>query len=139
MKSQANGPCKKCGADEWYRQKNGTRMCKPCQRARVRAGRARRDGPEKLWTRARDRARAAGLPFDITVDDVRAVYSDRCPVTNVRWGPGPLAASLDRLRPSRGYVKGNIAVLSLRANMVKSDADSKLVLALYRWMRRKGL
>lgn len=116
-------------------------MCKVCQRIRVKRRRDElsKDRAYRLWQWARDRAKATGVPFDITVDDVRAVFPERCPVTNQPWGKGRTASSLDRLRPARGYVKGNIAVISRRVNTIKSDADSKTILQLYRWLRRKGL
>ncbi len=33
-----------------------------------------------------------------------------------------LRPTLDRIIPSRGYVRGNIAVISFRANFLKRDA-----------------
>jgi hypothetical protein len=44
----------------------------------------------------------------------------------------PNSPSIDRIDPERGYVKGNIKIISFRANQIKSDAshqELKLVAA----------
>jgi hypothetical protein len=48
----------------------------------------------------------------------------------------PCAASLDRLDSSRGYVRGNVAVISWRANVLKGDATLEELEQLVAWMRR---
>jgi len=50
-----------------------------------------------------------------------------CPILGIPLIPGigaqsPNSPSLDRIIPSLGYVKGNIAVISYRANAMKNDA-----------------
>lgn len=113
------------------------------------AGVARRPGFTKINTpalRARklmlSRARLAserlGLPFNIELTDI--VIPNVCPVFGIalRFTPGEGrndgSPSLDRLVPANGYVKGNIWVISLRANRIKNDASlaelQSLVLAL---------
>lgn len=79
---------------------------------------------------ARKRAVALGLPFDITPDDI--VIPDVCPVLGLTLGSGgrETSASLDRVIPSKGYVKGNITVISFRANRVKSDATEQELVAV---------
>lgn len=81
-----------------------------------------------MLVRARSRAKAKGVPFDISVDDI--TIPKRCPVLNL-----PLRVSdgyaddhspeLDRIVPSRGYVRGNVIVVSRRANRIKNDATVK--------------
>lgn len=81
-----------------------------------------------MFNNARIRARAKGLPFSITKDDI--VIPAVCPVLGVAFalpvmdqkGPGPYSPSLDRLRPELGYVPGNIRVISYRANRIRNDA-----------------
>jgi hypothetical protein len=79
-----------------------------------------------LWRQARRRALLKGIPFDLTEDDV--VIPERCPVLGIPLGfDGGLSErgsspSLDRIDPSRGYVRGNVLVISFRANQIKSDA-----------------
>lgn len=104
---------------------------------------ARYNKPYVMWRRIRQRSLAAGIPFDLTVADVRAAFKKagpRCPVLGVKWTTtGRYARSLDRLIPYLGYVRGNIAVISMRANQIKTDARAHEVESVARWMRAKGL
>lgn len=43
--------------------------------------------------------------------------------------------SLDKFIPEKGYVRGNVAIISHRANVMKSNATVQEVEALFRWMR----
>lgn len=88
-----------------------------------------------LWRQAARRARERHLAFSISVADVQAVFADCCPVFGTAWGAGRLAPSIDRLIPDRGYVPGNIVVISCRANTMKHDATAEEVEQLARWMR----
>lgn len=81
-----------------------------------------------LWSNAKKRAREQGLIFDIEPSDIQ--IPEKCPVleipiclTNTRvQGNSP---SIDRIDPNRGYVKGNVRVISFRANTLKSDATKQ--------------
>jgi len=92
-----------------------------------------------MFDAARSRAAKQGTRFTITVEDVRRAWRARCPVFGWTWGKGPRAPSLDRLRPELGYVPGNIAVMSMRANQIKSDAGARDVERVAKWMRLQGL
>lgn len=50
----------------------------------------------------------------------------------------PNAYSLDRIDNKQGYVRGNIVVMSYRANRLKNDATEKDLEALLNWMRGAG-
>ena len=75
-----------------------------------------------LITQARARAKKRGLPCTITKEDL--VVPERCPTLRILLNQGDLqsAYSLDRVRPSLGYVPGNVRVISFRANSIKRDA-----------------
>jgi hypothetical protein len=47
--------------------------------------------------------------------------------------------TLDRLIPKRGYARGNIAVISMKANRAKSNCTAAQIELLAAWMRRNGL
>lgn len=78
---------------------------------------------------ARDRAKKVGLPFDIDADYLEQIFpSDwKCPALGIpmAWG-GDIqnSPSVDRVKPHLGYVRGNIAIISQRANRIKADATS---------------
>lgn len=76
---------------------------------------------------AKARAKAAEIPFVLTVEDI--VIPSHCPILGLplfqmlgRRGGGDNSPSLDRVIPERGYVPGNIIVISNRANRLKNDA-----------------
>lgn len=84
-----------------------------------------------LVHQARRRAKRKGIPFGITETDLLPLPT-HCPVLGMKltYGPGRgrklydngAAASLDRIHNDRGYVNGNVIVISLRANLLKGQA-----------------
>lgn len=78
--------------------------------------------PEKaLLVAAKYRAKRQGAKFDIDADDIR--IPDLCPILGVPLRANTRhAPSVDRIRPDGGYVRGNIQVISRKANAMKSDA-----------------
>lgn len=74
---------------------------------------------------ARKRAGKDKLPFDLELSDI--VIPEFCPVLGIKLEIGrenkDSSPSLDKIIPEKGYVKGNIAVISLRANRLKSDGN----------------
>lgn len=108
-------------------------------RAQQRAWHARNPA-RKILTQAKGRAKKFGLEFSITLDDLLPL-PDVCPVLGIplRKGVGSddsNAFSLDRIDNSRGYIPGNIAVISRRANVLKRDAAPEEILALARWIQK---
>ncbi len=122
------------------------------EKSRAQSGAYRRDNLEQyaqyqrnsrkrnprghLVTEAKSRAKQFGLPFDISVDDINWVT--HCPVLGVELvygrsgGDGHRynSASLDRRINDLGYVKGNVFVISHRANRMKQDASPEELAAL---------
>jgi hypothetical protein len=96
--------------------------------------------PEKrLWWGAKRRARRGNLLFDITVEDIHV--PTRCPILGIDLYVGTTgnenSPSLDRIIPTSGYVRGNIQVISHRANRLKNDATFEEIEKLYNWMMRQ--
>jgi hypothetical protein len=111
--------------------------------------RARRD-PKRYWAKnaaknARIRADKAGVPFTITTEYILGVVPDTCPVFGTPFifvgngFVGPDSASLDRLVPAKGYVPGNVVVISHFANTIKNNASAKEVARVAQWMYGLGL
>ena len=71
---------------------------------------------------ARNRAKKYNLPFDITHEDV--VIPEFCPYLGIKLVPFSewSSPSLDKIIPELGYVKGNIQVISTKANTMKNNA-----------------
>ena len=84
--------------------------------------------PKKtMWAEARKRAKKRGLAFDLKLRDIPD-FPDVCPVLGIPIVVANGKAlegspSLDRIRPKDGYIRGNIRVISWRANLLKSNAS----------------
>lgn len=88
---------------------------------------------------AKRRAKKAGVPFAITVDDIGEIPT-HCPVLGIKLQTNTKAVadaspSLDRIEPALGYVKGNVAVMSKRANTIKSNGTAEEHEKIAAWMR----
>ena len=77
-----------------------------------------------LWRSARHRAKERGIEFNIEPSDVK--IPELCPVlhTRIRLDGTTFdrldSPSLDRIDATKGYIKGNVKVISVRANTIKS-------------------
>ncbi len=79
----------------------------------------------RLLVSARAHAQNKGLNIDITLEDIN--IPEKCPVLGI-----PLfftkgkrtrnTPTIDRINNAKGYVRGNIVVVSWRANDLKKDA-----------------
>lgn len=81
-----------------------------------------------------------GVPFDITAEDL-APYPLTCPVLGIpiNWmstgSSGNDSPSIDRMIPERGYVRGNVRVISHKANRLKSNASLHELEAIVNYMK----
>ena len=88
--------------------------------------------PTRLWAldalaNAKMRSKRSGVPCTINVLDVMGVVVDTCPLLGLPliYATGRIhdrSPTLDRKIGERGYTKNNIAVISHRANRLKSDS-----------------
>jgi hypothetical protein len=82
-----------------------------------------------LWNGTRSNARIKGIEWDLPFEDV--VIPDVCPYLGVpltrEQGKGTVwtNASIDRIDNSKGYIKGNIEVISRLANNMKQGATKE--------------
>lgn len=104
--------------------------------------RSTKDGSVKRLLRG---AMRSGRLCAITAADILAVWpaDDKCPVFNLPFAygvksreAGGMAPSLDRLDSALGYVSGNIAVISWRANEMKRAYSREDIAALARWIQK---
>ena len=91
-----------------------------------------------MWHSCKKRAKKGGLPFDLTIEDLEV--PEKCPILGLELKVGndssrEISPSLDRIVPALGYVKGNIRVISLRANRLKSDASIEELEAILKYMK----
>lgn len=121
--------------------------CKSCMRGiytsqRYLANRTAyrdRNIEHSLIIECRARARKRGLEFNL--DDVDIVIPEYCPVLGIkiqrtRAKITDNTPSIDRVKMSRGYVRGNVRVISWKANRLKSDCDEPEIFeAIARYIR----
>lgn len=86
----------------------------------------KRNPARTLFHNAKANARRKGLPFDIELSDI--VIPEVCPVLGIKivrgeGGRTDASPSIDKIVPSIGYVKGNVVVVSWKANRIKNDAS----------------
>jgi hypothetical protein len=119
---------------------SGALICPECRKD-WRARDYRKHYVRFILTSARLRAVRDGVPFDLVAADI--VIPVFCPVLGLELeigargirGGTDASPSLDRFIPSLGYVRGNVAVISNKANRMKADGSLEEHEALVRWMR----
>jgi hypothetical protein len=123
--------------NEFHKQSSGvmgrTSKCGRC-RSDIMKDKRSRDIPHSLLYGAKVRAEKKGIPFELDIEDI--VVPDVCPVllTPFTKGNTDTAASLDRLDASKGYVKGNVNVISRKANRIKNNASVGDLQRVVAWM-----
>ena len=119
-----------CGTEKWSRHASVVKKkdVKSCGCWKNKWDRKRGwDDRSAMWSRAKYRAAQKGREFIITKEDI--VIPERCPLLGIplvcHRGKGSQqgnSPSLDRIDPTKGYIKGNVWVISNRANTLKNDA-----------------
>lgn len=101
-----NYTCRMCAAQQFVNYKN-------------------KDPRRTLLRSAKARAKRDKLKFDIDIDDI--IIPASCPYLGIPLFSGkkgnPNSPSLDKIIPKLGYTKGNVIVVSRRANVLKLDAS----------------
>lgn len=96
-----------------------------------------------LLRRLKQRAMEQNVPFDLSLDDLQ--IPTHCPVLGkplvIGGGRGfsDWSPSTDRVIPKLGYVKGNVQIISNRANLLKRDASLEELEKLVDYVRRATL
>lgn len=99
----------------------------------------------KLRFDAKWRAKEKGVPFDVDTNYLMSIAPEYCPIFKVKlqWAYiGDRTStddrpSLDRIIPEKGYVKGNVAWISFKANRIKADADEAELYKVADWLHEK--
>ena len=142
--------CQKGSCAAWYRGNKAAHKarCDTYRKAhpekyKLYDARTRASNPALyMWLKARNRARQKSIPFTIEVRDI--VIPRCCPLLGVllNFGKGSVTRSsptLDRKIPSLGYVKGNVWVISHKANLIKQDATLEELKLVARNLEREFL
>lgn len=82
-----------------------------------------------MFSNLKSRCKTRNIEITIDISDI--VIPEFCPYLGCKLttiqGQGRVwsNASIDRINPSKGYVKGNIQVISMKANVMKSHATEE--------------
>jgi len=92
-------------------------QCNECRKPISKKQWQQKSYRKKIFDRCKTRATKKGLAFNLTLEDIPEIPT-LCPVLLI-----PMQVpSLDRIDSKKGYVKGNIRIISNRANILKNNA-----------------
>ena len=109
-----------------------------CQKCRLKYRQTRRENKmsskdgfrditiKSILSSCRYRAEIKNIPFNLTYEHLDSLLSESCPVLGLKYEikhNSPNSASVDRINNNKGYIIGNVAIISRRANTLKKDAD----------------
>ena len=110
---------------------NGSRLIEYKERTKTGLEILRQRNPIYfIWSAARLRAKNNNIPFTIELEDI--YLPEYCPILEIKLDfnkgkLGPNSYSLDKIDPSKGYIKGNVRVISYLANAMKQNATIELL------------
>jgi hypothetical protein len=106
-------------------------------------GQDRLNNPERyMHSREKSRAKEKGIQFNIEKSDINIPII--CPILGIpiikeykkgkKQGPSSNSPSLDRIDNLKGYVKGNVRVISHKANTMKHSATKEELILFAIWV-----
>lgn len=132
--SENERECTKCHTI-FPRTSKTVTICPKCNSERVKSGTVQ----YKMYSRAKSRATSNNLEFNISMKDI--IIPEVCPVFGFKLecrigkaGGQKNSPALDRIDPTKGYIKDNIRVISHLANMMKSHATESELLIFAKWI-----
>lgn len=136
------GVCLYCGVPLPQPGRQDRKWCSSSCGNKVRRDRHYKENPEyyrqkrykdnsdvarRIHYRIKSRAKRSKIPFNLDVSDLEP--PSHCPVLGLELFTKPglgtnqhNSPSVDRINPTLGYTKGNVRIISMRANLLKSDA-----------------
>jgi hypothetical protein len=124
--------CRKCGETKpfsaFHKHKQCAKgintVCKGCRKPLSTFSWQNTSEEYKIWHRAKSRSKQKGLPFNLEISDIN--IPEVCPVFKIPFDKTSkdFTYSIDRIDPKKGYVKGNVMIISNKANRIKSDASA---------------
>lgn len=91
----------------------------------------------QMQASSRKRASKKGWDYDLTTKYIESLMSETCPIMGkaLEYGgaKSQFSASLDRIDSSKGYVVGNVWIISSLANTMKSNATIEQLKVFGAW------
>lgn len=116
-RAKKNGLCRKCATNKPMENYTMCAICHINNKLPLRT---------KLFKNAKNRAKKSGIDFSIIETDI--IIPTHCPIFGFLLQENDFMAksnsySIDRIDNSKGYIKGNVHIISHRANAIKNDAS----------------
>jgi len=139
----AKGKCKVCYNHGYNRAEKSEARQLSKKRARVAWKKTPLGRARTMLAQAKVNAKLGGRDLDFNLDLVDIVIPSHCPVLGIPLDcaaerPSNNLPSLDRIDNNRGYLKGNVWVISWRANLLKKDASLAELKALVTALETRG-
>lgn len=109
-------------------------VCKECRKPKSKLNYSAQSLEYTIWSRAKSRSKRLKYDFNLEVGDI--IIPEVCPVFKTKFVKNDIdyTASIDRIDPSKGYIKGNICIISNKANRMKSNATAEEVFLLSKYL-----
>lgn len=113
-------------------------VCKTCRKPVSTVQWTQTPLVKKILSRCKSRSKLHNLEFNLTEDDI--VIPSVCPVLLVPFNDSlEYTPSVDRIDPTKGYIKGNVQIMSNKANRMKSNATPTELRLFAQWVIRECL
>ena len=128
--------------EKWNPNSDTKNTCKKCSIKIRQTEKLNRDwkvdAARLLYKNIKSRCKRMGREFFIDIEDI--IIPEKCPVFGFElkredretWMCAP---SVDRIDSSKGYIKGNVTVVSRRANILKRDATLEELEQLFNYYK----
>ena len=128
--------------EKWNPNSDTKNTCKKCSIKIRQTEKLNRDwkvdAARLLYKNIKSRCKGIGREFSIELEDI--TIPEKCPVFGFdlkredrqTWMCAP---SVDRIDSSKGYIKGNVTVVSRRANILKRDATLEELEQLFNYYK----
>lgn len=128
--------------EKWNPNSDTKNTCKKCSIKIRQTEKLNRDwkvdAARLLYKNIKSRCKRIGREFSIELEDI--IIPEKCPVFGFdlkredkqTWMCAP---SVDRVDNSKGYIKGNVTVVSRRANILKKDATLEELEQLFNYYK----
>jgi len=121
--------------------------CKPCE-VNETSKKYRINPYRQIFYTTKKRALKKGIPFTLTREDYKKLYENIpkiCPVLGIKMNHSEIGTtkyqtdnspSIDKIIPSKGYVKENVMIISALANRIKTDATVDQIKKVYEFLKK---
>jgi hypothetical protein len=122
-----------------YRQKASPEQIQKWNKAREDY--VKNNPQKRIIAIIKSRAKQKNMDFNLEPEDIQ--IPELCPVfkiplekyiTKGKYGPRYNSPSVDRIDNTKGYIKGNIQIISHKANSMKSNATPEQLLKFAYWV-----